>query len=70
MDELVLGLAVGTIVALCLALILRTVGKSRQRAMRTPKSKKMTARERRTIAVALLLMAIVLLVGIGMFFFL
>lgn len=68
MDELVLGLAVGSVVALCLVLILDTVRKRRKRAIRTPKSKKMTAHERRIIAVALLIMAIVLLVGIGTFF--
>jgi membrane protein YqaA with SNARE-associated domain len=66
MDELVLGLVVGSIVALCLGVILRTTGQSRERKKRDPKSK-MTTNERRIIVAALFFMAVALVAGVGAF---
>ncbi|MGZ4903733.1 MAG: hypothetical protein ACXV3U_02925 [Halobacteriota archaeon] len=67
MDELILGLAVGSFFALCLGLILKTVGKSRERKQRKPKSK-MTTREKRVILVTSFMMVVILALGIGAFF--
>lgn len=39
MDELILGLVVGSVVALCLGIILKTVGQNRERKKRDPNSK-------------------------------
>lgn len=65
MDELILGLVVGSVVALCLGIILKTVGQNRERKKRDPSSK-ITANER-LIIVALFLMAFALIAGVGAF---
>ncbi|MGZ5538876.1 MAG: hypothetical protein ACXW02_00960 [Halobacteriota archaeon] len=65
MDELILGLVVGSVVALCLGIILKTVGQNRERKKRDPNSK-ITANER-LIIVALFLMAFALIAGVGAF---
>jgi membrane protein YqaA with SNARE-associated domain len=66
MDELVLGLVVGSVVAVCLGIILRTAAQSRERKKRDPKSK-MTTNERWIIVAALFFMAVVLVAGVGAF---
>ncbi len=66
MDELVLGLLIGSFVALCLYWILKIAGKSRERKQRKPRSK-MTAREKRLIVVTALLMVVGLMLGVGAF---
>ncbi|MGZ5520236.1 MAG: hypothetical protein ACXWET_00470 [Halobacteriota archaeon] len=65
MDELILGLVVGSVVALCLGIILKTVGQNRERKKRDPNSK-ITANER-LIIVALFLMAFALIARVGAF---
>ncbi len=66
MDELVLGLLIGSFIALCLYWILKITGKSRERKQRKPKSK-MTTREKRLILVTALLMVVGLMLGVGAF---
>jgi NADH:ubiquinone oxidoreductase subunit 2 (subunit N) len=66
MDELIIGLVVGSVVALCLYVILNTVVQNKERKNRDPKSK-MTANERWTIVVTLLLMAFALVAGVAAF---
>jgi membrane protein YqaA with SNARE-associated domain len=66
MDELILGFVVGSVVALCLGVILRTAGQNRQRKKRDPKSK-MTTNERWIIVAALFFMAVVLVAGVEAF---
>ncbi len=66
MDELLLGLLVGSFIALCSYWILKIVGKSRERKQRKPKSK-MTAREKRLILVTALLMVVGVVLGVGAF---
>jgi len=66
MDELILGLVVGSVVALCLGIFLKTVGQNRERKKRDPNSK-ITANERWIIVVALFLMAFALIAGVGAF---
>lgn len=66
MDEMVLGFVVGSVVALCLGIILRTTGKSRARKKRDPKSK-MTTNERWIIVAALFFMAVVVVAGVEAF---
>lgn len=65
MDELILGLVVGSVVALCLGIILKTVGQNRERKKRDSNSR-ITANER-LIIVALFLMAFALIAGVGAF---
>ncbi|MGZ5562283.1 MAG: hypothetical protein ACXWEM_00350 [Halobacteriota archaeon] len=65
MDELILGLVVGSVVALCLGIILKTVGQNRERKKRDP-NLKITANER-LIIVALFLMAFALIARVGAF---
>ena len=65
MDELILGLVVGSVVALCLGIILKTMGQNRERKKRDPNSR-ITANER-LIIVALFLMAFALIAGVGAF---
>lgn len=67
MDELTLGLVVGSFIALCLYFILKTAGKSKERKRRKPKSK-MTGREKRLILVTSLIMVTILVLGVGAFF--
>jgi ABC-type branched-subunit amino acid transport system permease subunit len=66
MDELIIGLVVGSVVALCLYVILNTVVQNKERKNRDPKSK-MTANELWTIVVTLLLMAFALVAGVAAF---
>lgn len=66
MDELIIGLVIGSVVALCLYMVLNTIVQNRERKKRDPKSK-MTANERWTIAVTLLLMAFALVAGVAAF---
>ncbi|MGZ5501882.1 MAG: hypothetical protein ACXW1O_00180 [Halobacteriota archaeon] len=65
MDELILGLVVGSVVALCLGIVLKTVEQNRERKKRDPNSK-ITANER-LIIVALFLMAFALIARVGAF---
>ncbi len=64
MDELILGLAVGSVIALCLGFILKTAEKGKKRKQRKPKSK-MTGREKRLILVTSFIIVVVLVLGIG-----
>jgi NADH:ubiquinone oxidoreductase subunit 2 (subunit N) len=66
MDELIIGLVVGSVVALCLYVVLNTVVQNKERKKRDHKSK-MTANERWTIVVTLLLMAFALVAGVAAF---
>jgi membrane protein YqaA with SNARE-associated domain len=66
MDELIIGLVIGSIVALCLGIVFNTVGQNRERKKRDHKSK-MTTNERWIIVVALLLMALALVAGVAAF---
>jgi heme/copper-type cytochrome/quinol oxidase subunit 2 len=66
MDELIIGLVVGSVVALCLYVVLNTVVQNKERKKLDPKSK-MTANERWTIVVTLLLMAFALVAGVAAF---
>jgi len=66
MDELIIGLVVGSVVALCLYVVLNTVVQNKERKKRDPKSK-MRANERWTIVVTLLLMAFALVAGVAAF---
>ena len=66
MDELIIGLVIGSVVALCLYVVLNTIVQNRERKKRDPKSK-MTAHERWTIAVTLLLMTFALVAGVAAF---
>ncbi len=67
MDELFLGLVVGSFIAFCLYYILKTVGKSKERKQKRPKSN-MTWRERRFVLVTSLIVVTILILGIGAFF--
>ena len=66
MDELILGLVVGSVVALCFGIILKMVGQNRERKKLDPNTK-MTVNERWIIVVSLFLMAFALVAGIGAF---